>query len=618
MCYQIRHAAGLLCACVALLLPARALAWVETAVRSHAAVVDVDRSGKAVVSHELVLKVRGGPLEHLRLDGVDSDAELLPDATVAQVQSGVEVVHPLLTELGEDGSLLLEIDAEKGLRTGLYLFKFRYRTHLLERDLLVYREGAAHLRWIGPRFDSGVDSPRVTFRVPPAPQPPSLPRIREAANPLGFDGDTGGVLVSELRRAHDKDELELIRAHLAKGEPAVWQAQVSPSAFDAFAPAVTPRSVTPLPDTHTVRASRSQLIWVLGCVLIAALYGAWVAVKWSCLNKAAALRSSEPRALLPLAIGPRAALSGALLAGAVAVAVMTELATLAAALLVCSMLCAACISPRARRPLRGPGQWLPISDEEAFEIVASPKLPGRFFDAGTWPGFLIFIVLLSGFVGISAYLFRQSPYDALLLALFSACLLPIFCTGRAGELPPDPAVEPKRVLMKLAEGLRKAERLKVVPIARIPDGASVMDELRLLVVPRPLPRGLLAIEVGLEHQMGYSGNLLAPCVIVRAADDSPTYHALPRHISWTRGRSAEERVAIIRPKLPNAKAGVALVQRLVDKLSASKPGASKLGASKLGASKLGAAKLSAPMHRTGKLGVAKAAPSTQVAARSAV
>jgi hypothetical protein len=67
-----RHLAAVL-ALAALLVaarPARA-GWVETRPTAHAAIVDVERNGTAIVTEELGIRLRGGPLSELTVAGVD-------------------------------------------------------------------------------------------------------------------------------------------------------------------------------------------------------------------------------------------------------------------------------------------------------------------------------------------------------------------------------------------------------------------------------------------------------------------------------------------------------------------------------------------------------------------
>jgi hypothetical protein len=209
---------------------------------------------------------------------------------------------------------------------------------------------------------------------------------------------------------------------------------------------------------------------------------------------------------------------------------------------------------------------LPLSEEEAFAARA-PRLPGRWLDAGSPLGFFCFMLALGGFTAGAIVMLPRSPYHALLIVLGSASLLPIFCTGRGGELPLDPVHGPRGLLGWLVRRLRTDARLRVVPWARIPHGRSEPDELRLLVALRQPVQGLIAIEVGLESQAGIGGPIAAPWVIVRALDGSPAHAALAKAAAWTRGRKPEERVCVLRPHLPTRALTLSLLEELVCGLS---------------------------------------------------
>src|SRR5687768_8852228 len=203
--------------------------WVEGTIQSDVITVNVERSGEATVVHEIVMRVKGGPLLGFDLEGVDSDAVPTPDATVSSAAAGpAGNPLPLLLHKREDGGLRIEIDSPKGIRRGTYLFKLGYRTNLVARDLVKPLGSMVELRWIGPRFSDGLDSARVIFRLPPATTPPRLPD--EEAD-LGAGAEGAGTFLSNLRRAHDKDELEVVRPHVAKGEPVEWRLLASASSF---------------------------------------------------------------------------------------------------------------------------------------------------------------------------------------------------------------------------------------------------------------------------------------------------------------------------------------------------------------------------------------------------
>ena len=493
--YDFRRHITTLCAAAALALISRqARAWVESEVRSQTATVDVDRAGKAIVTQDLTISVRGGPLPGFELSGVDLDAEPLPGASVSSVPNSRAQLPatPLLLDKRDDGSLRIEIDREKGLRTGVYSFHFQYRTDLLGRDLIRREGNEVIVRWVGPRFEQGIDSARVVFRLPAGPIPPMLPDMTESAGRVQ-DGDAlGGVFISNLHRLAEKDELDIVRPHVSRGEPVLWRVRVSAKAFDAFAnPAPAPR----VEKTSGTRAlalgsgaqSRQRLYWWLGAALSALAYACAVAAKSRYFSASCAARGAIPRALVPLPIGLRSAASGTLLAAALVSAAWFDRSTLGAALLVSAMAMACHYARPAKIVLRGPGQWLALSDREAFAREREP-LAGRFLDAGTWQGCALFAGLCAGLLLTAWFVFARAPYQALLLVLGSACLLPLFFTGRAAELPVNLAVRPRPLLAALSTRLRRAPGVKVVAWARIPEGRVEADELRLLVQIPGAPR----------------------------------------------------------------------------------------------------------------------------------
>ncbi len=565
--YLWRHRVLPLLVLVALAtLAVDARAWVETAIRSDYVRLELERDGSAVVSHEMMMRVRGGPLEGFVLEGIDGDAEPLSDAIVVRVVEGrAPTPLPVLLDVRDDGALALEVDHKKGISRGTYLWRFRYRTNLLERGMIEPNGEQADVRWIGPRYADGIDSVKVVVSVPTAPNPPVLPRFDLGQAELGLDEDPGGIFLSTLRRAADKDELEIVRPHVAKGEPVVWQLVADLSAFDELAP---PEPVAPVATPNVVQQLpvEQRPFLIAAAIAVVLIYALLVVLKWRALIVGGERRRARPRALIPLPAGLRGVLSGLLLVGAAVVALVAELPTVAGGMLVASMALAAHIGPRALPSLRGPGRWRTVSDEEAFERRAE-ALPGGWLDAGTVFGFALFALLLGAFAASALVVLSASPYQALLIALSGAAVVPIFCTGRTSELPADPATRPRRFLRRVARRLRKSQLGKVVPLLRFPIGAEQPDELRLLVMPRPAVPGLIAIEVGVEYQLGGGGPVAFPVVLVRTLEDSPAQQRLERVAEWSRGRRAEERVAVIRPKLPTQAFTVSLAQRLSNMLT---------------------------------------------------
>ncbi|MCB9587104.1 MAG: hypothetical protein H6718_17025 [Polyangiaceae bacterium] len=579
MCAKLRHGLALLLGLLLFAWAPGALAWIETSVRSDLVTVEVARDGTAVVTHELIMRVRGGPLKSFELAGVDGDAEVLPNASVTNTRAGAGVSDstPLLIEKSEDGSLKIEIDNEKGLRRGRYLFRFAYKTNLVGRDLITAKGAGVELRWVGPRLESGVDSAKVVFRLPRAAKPPHVPDVQSPSAGIGMSEEFDGVFLSNLSREGEIDVLEVVRPHVAKGEPVVWRVQADAGAFDAFSQEAGAEEPV-LVEAQGPHGLPRAALWA-GAALAALLYALLVALKARAVSLACTAREARARVLLPLPAPLRGALAGIILGAAVVVGVLLDQPTGFGVLLVLSMLCASHLTPRLSQVIRGPGSWRGLEPRWLRADSSEASLPGRFLDTGRLPGFFTFVLLLGAFGAVAVLVFKRSPYFGMMVAMGSASLLPIFCTGRAGELPPDPVARPRRLLRYLIKKLAKRRGVDARLVGRFPEGSEVPDELRLEVLPRRGLRGLRAIEVGLEYHQTGTGPVGMPCVIVRVQDESAAYSALPRSVVWTRGRDEDERVTILRPKLPTYSMTLALVERLLVVLAARKrrpaPGAPK-------------------------------------------
>ncbi|HEX6276247.1 MAG TPA: hypothetical protein VFZ53_24570, partial [Polyangiaceae bacterium] len=413
--------------------PRVASAWVETRTKSFLSIVEVAADGTATVSHELALEVRGGPLRELELKTSDRDAEPLPDATVTKMSTGQP--FPLVVERAQDGTLKLEIDHDRGVRAGSYLFSVRYRTNLLSVDRLRKRGGAVEVSFIGPKLSDGVDGMRAIFRLPPASVPPTLPATRPTEPDPTF-----GVLLGEVRRTPEADEIELLRSHVASGEPVLWRVEASPRAFPKLFVETEADAAAAAP-THTVAtrrapAPRRTSRWSFAAALAGLAFAGIVALKGRLFARACSLGAAKPRALLPLPVGLRALGSGAALGAALYTGGELGEPLAAGLLLLVALATSTLVVPRRERHPRGPGRWLPISDADAF--AARPQvLPGAWLDSGTIRG-LGGLGLSTGVVLLLAALeLARSPYHALLVLFSGSVLVPIFFTGRASDLVSD-------------------------------------------------------------------------------------------------------------------------------------------------------------------------------------
>jgi hypothetical protein len=427
------------------------------------------------------------------------------------------------------------------------------------------RGGAVEIGWVGPRLDAGIDGARAVFRLPPSDTAPRLPLVASDEPDPGF-----GVMVSAIHHTPAADEIELVRSHVARGEPVLWRVEASADAVAAgvepAAPAKNPHAKVSAPSPLPRRSSR----WPL----LAAAFGVALAVftAWKARAFGAACRSkrAEARALLPLTLWLRAPLAGAALAGGLFSGSELEEPTLAVLGILLAMALATERGPKFERAPRGPGRWLSLRDEDAFAVRRTP-VPGAWLDAGTLRGLALLVALLAALGSLALGELGHSPFRALLVALAGSAFMPVFFTGRASELLRDRVQFSRGFMHDLARALRRRQSSKIVAWGRVPDGAGEPDELRLLVQPKDGVTGLVALETGLDAQRGLGGVVGVPFVIVRAREGSPAQLALPRGVIWARGRRADERVAILSPKLPTLALTVALVERLLAELADQAP-----------------------------------------------
>ena len=586
---KVRHlAAGAVLALIAA-APRQASAWIETRTKSVLSTVDVGADGHATVSHSLALEVRGGPLRELELRTADADAEPLPDATVTRISTGQP--FPLIVERAADGGLKLEIDHERGVRGGSYLFSVRYRTNLMTGDRLRRRGGAVEVSWVGPRLPDGVDGARMIFRIPPASVPPTLP----ATDP-NEPNPTFGVLLGEVRRTPQADEIELLRSHVASGEPVLWRVEASPRAFPNLFVDAEVKAASPTVAPPRANAKRTRSPWALIAALMGAVFAGLVALKTDAFGRSCAACQAAPRALLPLPAAVRVPLAGLGLGTALYVGAEIGEPLAAGAALVLSLVASAFGVPRRERHPRGPGRWLPISDADAFAAKVH-DLPGAWLDSGTLKGFLALTLLLGIVVLTAALELGRSPYHALLTLLCGSVVFPIFFSGRASDLVSDRVQFSRRFVRDLSRRLRENVALRAVPWARVPDDAREPDELRLLVQLRDAAPGLVALETGVEPERGIGGFVASPFVIVRTREGSVSQRLLPSELVWTRGRRPDERVAILKPKLPTLALTLALIERLVT-LLARQPTKSPRMSAGMSASTAKPSRVASPAHAT--------------------
>jgi hypothetical protein len=541
--------------------PAEAFAGPERRVEASTTTIELARDGSATVHHELVVASHGGPFSGFTLRGVDADAEPLADATVLRLSGAEPASLPQPGRVSiSDGTLALEVGERRGLRGTSFLLRFGYRTRLLEHGVLRHLPDGQHalMSWVGPRFEDGVDSVTLIVRAPAAHAPPEV-----AAD--SSDNANYGAIVSALRRTREQDEIELVRAHVARDEAMRWEVRLDASLLPAPAgiSARAPVAVAPAPSPTPQHGPQPRDI--AGLIAAAIAYAALVWLKAGAVARAAADRRATPRACVAWPAALRAIAAGAALGSAVAVALWGDPPLLAAVMLLIAMAFAAHAAPEREPQALGPGEWKPL-DPAALPLRRPASIPGAWFDAGRARGFVLLAVLLAGVVFAAWRAFPSSPFSGACILLAGSALLPIFCTGRAGELPIDTLAHSARFLTAVARRVARGGNLLVTPIGRVAAATGELDELRLSFTPaRPVP-GLIGLELGLELLPGIAGPSARPVVIVRAAEGSECQRSLPRGLTWTRGRTLDERASLVRPKLPTVTLSAALVQELCEVL----------------------------------------------------
>lgn len=552
--------AALLGALAVLLTAGPASAWIETAVRSHGTSIRVEADGMAEVRHELVLRIRGSKMTALELAGVGESLELLPDATVRRARQGSASLWPLALSSTEAGDLRLTIQSDRGIGGGTYLFEFGYKLNLVERGLIQALGADYRIQFVGPRLSTGVDSAKLVFRVPRG----SLkPRLDDAE-----DAPSAGVLLGQIRRGAEEDEVELVRAYVAQREPAVWAIIVPRDAL----PGVQLDGPLQFEQKHLVVAKRKLAEGFLPLPQLLVLFAMSLAfglLTFAC-GRIAVRRAARADAQLKpfLPGGPLLRASVASLAvGGSGCLVLLHRPGWSVLPAIVALAAATHLLPVRRSRARGPGRWEPLKSG----APRGADVPGEaWFELGTVRGFGLFSAILLGVLYGAYRLLPVDNYLAMMSIIYGVMFLPLFLTGRRADLPRQPLEQAAPVLAWLERTLDPARvSLELWGRAAIGESASkALDEVRIRVLLASAPKGLRALEVAFDEG---PGAFVMPCLVVRVLDGSDAQATLPQDIPWTRGRDAEERVAVLRPTAPNTSQLLRLLRSVIQNLQGAGP-----------------------------------------------
>lgn len=603
MFIRLARPASLLAAALAfgsLTLPRSALAWVDARVAGDDVRVDIAKDGSARVEHKITLRISGGPLRALDLRGVDADAVPETDGYVvpgkdaasgslAQAEPvNIEMLPPS-NRTQDDGTkdpsiMRVRFDADKGLSRGVFVVFVRYRTELFRRGL-VHRDGSmAQLRWTGLSWNDGFDSARATFILPSGPTEPRPDEAPPADNADNAVATVQPSTLSTLRRGTGRDELELLRPYAPKGEAVTWHVRFDARALDVTAAKMPRTDATTPAAPSSVTPARRDLFFV-GAGLVFVLYSLLVALKSREVLRTTAAAGAEAQPLIPLPMYVRSVAAGLSLVVGLALQLFLRTGTLGA---LCVALAAALSMHRAPTVpsvsrLRGPGTWLPISEDEAFARL--PRKTGTWLDSSTRAGkAILFTTLL--LLGVAVYFVSErSLYHAYLLGFDVIVILALFCTGRLSDVPLDAVSFAKPFLQTVTKHIRKTtkksgEDLRIIPRIRLPEGSASPDEIRIAIVPRSPLNGFVGLEIGVVSIPSPETAVHMPEVILRVVNGSPCEEALTTVLDQgksQRGRRSSERAITFIPRLPTAWMTTDLALRIVAALREARNGEERSG-----------------------------------------
>jgi hypothetical protein len=563
----------------------RAYAWQEAHEVGDDVAIHVESDGVATVQHHFRWHVVHGPLRSIDIVGfevpataVDPSVEVTGDdgrtltARAGPIEDRRETKRDEARDPAwDERTVHVEVDEPKAFMRGTFTFQVHYRVDWVASHALAVDGPAWRLTWSGPLAADGFDSARVTFELPAAPEEPRAI--------LAETGALDDSAVASLRRDPTRDTLELLRPHVAKGEPVTWALRLDPRALRSVVdPRLRPPARAKLPEepNRIVGASLAAALLAL-----ALAFGLLVLHKTRAFAARCAEYGGHVRGLIPLPPWARALLGGLALAAGVGLQALDpgDGSAAGAALVALAALAAAVRPGPMTRPPRGPGRWLVLRPDDAFA-----RSPGaaHWLDLDTAAGRACAVAAATGLAALVAATALAShaadPRLPWLVAMDAVAFAPLLLTGRGAALPPDGARAHAPWLARVFRRLRLDATLRVAPWLRSVAATAPVagdappvggDELRLLVLPRAATPGLVGIEVGLAWNPTLVGWAANPEVLVRVLERSPAaarFGVAAPMVRTTFGRHADERVATLRPRASDARGTTSLIRHLAEAL----------------------------------------------------
>lgn len=525
--------------------------------------ITVAKDGTAQVEEQIRYRVVAGRMKAFDIKGIDADALLTPEVEVtaedgsrftAHAEFAADPKSEAKKKEGEESSSVpvvrVTVDEiqgarDRGLPRGIYAFNVIYKvdlvaTHRLERDGSMWR-----VTWTSLPAPDGRDGVRAVIVLPQAPTEPRPDAPR----------DGNDTVIASVKRSTEKDEVELVRAHVPRDESVAWRVRVDPKAL----PAVVAKELQIPPPPPPPPPKRLPDVFLALCVALSALVSfALASRKLRSVEKLAKKSENAPR---PLVSVPGRAWVFSLFFTLGILTAAVSLPIVGAIFLLLAGVVMTFLPGPNRRQAWGPGKWLSVTDQDAFS-PGDATLDS--WDASTSRGaafaFCLFGLAIALGVGLGMYV----PVLRLVLPISWLALAPVFLTGTAGQMAPS-ASSVASFLRPIFARLKSESSLRVSPWVRVPEGTSSYDELRLLVLPRNAMPGVLGIEVACGTSASAVGYTFIPEVWLRVSDGSFAAERIDGVVDADRtlpGRRPEERAVRVLPKFPTASGTADLVREL--------------------------------------------------------
>lgn len=547
-----------------------ATGWQEWHQTGNDVFVTVDKAGTAHVEHRVRYRVVAGKMQSFDLPAIDMEAQIVPDVSIAAEDGArlgghaegisAKAVKDLPDADPSSQVVRVSVDDPKGLKRGTYTFVVAYDVEGWKTKHLTKDGSLVRITFKQPPSLEGRDGARAVFRLPPG---PTEPRI--AVKDDGTEGEQTALVT--LRRSPEVDEIELLRAHVSRGEVVTWAVRADAKVFAANAPKeaelAAPHAVV-VPADRKRNAIFASIALCLGLAL-GALFGR----KTRAYTALVARLGATPRPLLPLPAWSRPPVFALSFAAGLAVVTLASPLGGATCLLV-SMLVLVELRPAKKGfRVRGPGEWRPFPAAKAGPRERlSPWLDGT-----TARGTLVFAAFVGSAYGLGLLAERFLPGVSVVGPLAMLALAPLFYSGVAGQLPSTALGRTLEVLRPLSARIEKAGALRARLYGRVPKGEARWDEARLRALPKAAMPGVRGLEVGVVETRTLTGFLPTAEILVRVFDGSAAHlrlegsreeslagrQALP-------GREADEKVLRFAPSVSEPRDVEALLLALADEL----------------------------------------------------